>query len=130
MPTKTFTSGVGSRANAIPERSSFQYEVVLTDPDGEAVSPTDISAIYLTLRDITSDGIVNSRSGVSVKDANGGTLASGLFTMQFDEADMPAVGTAQKQPRKLTLDIRLAAGGRMTREIIFWVESLQDVAAI
>lgn len=125
---KIFSSGAfGSRANPIGERTSAPYRASLTDADGVDVQPAQIDAIYLSLRDVRSDAIVNSRDAVAVKDANGGTLSVGAFEMQFDEDDMVAVGSETLQPRRLTLDIRLVGGGRVTHEVAFWIRAMEDI---
>lgn len=124
-PSKSF-----SQTEPVPEQSSYVYSCDLETPAGDAVDPAQVSQIYLSLRDIRTDAIINSRSGVTVKNAHGGTLTSGLFSMQFDPEDMPAIGTEELQPRKLTLDFRLLGGGRVTREIQFWVRAMEDVDAL
>jgi hypothetical protein len=124
-PIKTFP-----QAEAIPERSTPLFSVELQDEDGVAVATSSVDDIFLSLRDKTAGGgIVNSRSNVSVKNTNGGTLTTGLFTMRFEEADMQAIGSAPFQPRQITLDFRLTGSGRMTREIVFWLKSMEDIEA-
>lgn len=122
MAVKTF-----SFADAIPERSTYQYQVTLKDAAGEDIAPAGVTSIALTLRDVTSGEIVNDRDAVSVKNANGGTLTSGLFVFQFAEADTAILGTGTSEKRILTLDFVLT-GGRITREVTFFVRNLRDIA--
>lgn len=122
VATKTFPPTA-----AIPERSTFLYGVDLSDPDDQPVTVEQIDHIYLSLRDIRTDTIINSRTALEVKNTNGGTLTTGRFEFQFVEDDMPAIGEEELQPRKLTLDIRLVGGGRVTRQVFFWVQSMEDI---
>jgi hypothetical protein len=114
--------------DAIPEDSSAVYRTTLLQPDDSPVLTGQVDDIRLTLRDIRSKQIVNSRNSVSVLNRNGGTLTDGQFEMLFDPADMPAIGGRELQHRKLTIDFYLSGGGRATREAMFWVQSLQDIS--
>ena len=121
---KTFLASQG-----IPERSTYRYEVDLLTAAGAALPAASVSSIKLTLRDVTSDTIVNSRSAVEVINQNGGVLEDGAFSFQFEEADTAIVGSASAERRVLTLDFRMVGGGRVTREVRFYVRNLQDIAA-
>lgn len=117
------------QSQAIPERSSRQYSVALRTPTDTPVDPIQVTDVFATLRDIRSDEIINGRDAQQVLNVDGGVLAEGLFTLQLDPDDMPAIGTQKLQPRRLTLDLRLNGGGRATREIHFWVHAFPDIAA-
>lgn len=117
-----------SLAEAVPERSTYVYSTVLTTPDGDLVQPNQVNSILLTLRDVASDTVVNDRAEVEVKNANGGTLTEGLFAFQFDEADTVILGTRASERRVMTLDFRLT-GGRVTRDVEFYVRNLRDISA-
>jgi len=115
---------------AIPERSTYQYRVNLRLPDGALVEPGQVTSILATLRDLASNTILNSRDDQEVKGQNGGTLTSGLFVLQFVEADTVIVGSANTvEQRVLTLDFRLVGGGRLTREVWFFIANFADVTA-
>lgn len=116
-----------AQTEAIPERSTYLYRVALLDANDVVVPAASVVAIALTLRDLTNNAIVNSRSAVSVKNANGGTLVDGQFSFQFTTLDMAALGAARFQPRLLTLDITLTGSGRITREVFFWLRAFVDV---
>jgi len=114
---------------AIPERSTYQYQVTVTLPNGTLVDPGQVTSILATLRDVPSSTILNSRNAQEVKGENGGTLTTGLFVLQFAEADTLIVGSGSVEQRLLTLDVRLVGGGRVTREIRFYVANFADIAA-
>jgi hypothetical protein len=114
---------------AIPERSTYQYRVAVTDAAGLPVAPAQVTSILATLRDAATGTILNSRSSQEVKDVNGGSLTSGLFVLQFAEADNAIIGNEQDEPHVLTLDFRLTGGGRVTREIWFYVANFGSIAA-
>lgn len=116
-------------AEAIPERSTFKYRAEMTDQDEVALDPDQVTSILATLRDVTSNTILNSRNAQEVLDENGGTLTEGLFELQFEEDDTAIIGIGNVEQRKLTLDFRLAGGGRVTREVTFYVRNFGDVSA-
>jgi hypothetical protein len=116
-------------ALAVPERSTPTREFPLYAPDGVTpIATWQVSSIKLSLRDVTTDAIVNGRSAIEVLNQNGGTLTSGLFVFQFAEDDMPILGTKSAEERILTLDVHLTGGGRSTLERRFWVRNLRDIA--
>lgn len=123
MPAvKTF-----SQYAAIPEGATYQYRLTMTTLAGVPLPAANVISIFLTLRDPSSGQIVNGRDHVAVKNINGGTYTAGLFVFQFAEGDMGAIGTEKLQPRRMTIDVQLFGGFRMTREVVFWVKSMLDV---
>jgi hypothetical protein len=112
---------------AIPERSTYQYQATISTPAGTPVDPAQISSILATLRDLVSGSVLNSRDAQEVKGVNGGTLTSGLFVLQFAEADSLIVGTEDPEQHVLTLDFRLVGGGRVTREIWLYVANFAAI---
>tara|TARA_R100001132_G_scaffold8792_1_gene8422 strand:- start:488 stop:1084 length:597 start_codon:yes stop_codon:yes gene_type:complete len=59
----------------LPEGSTAFYRAAFTDEDGVRINSADIDSITLTLYDVDSGAIINSRDSQSVHDANGGTYA-------------------------------------------------------
>jgi len=59
----------------IPEGSTAFYRASLTDEDGVRINSSDIDSITLTLYDVASNAIINSRDAQDVNGANGGTYA-------------------------------------------------------
>jgi hypothetical protein len=113
----------------VPERSTYQYRAALAAPDGLPAEPAQITSVLLSLRDVASGSIVNSRDGIEAKDANGGTVVLGFFLFQFVSEDMPILGGAAEERRILTLDFHLLGGGRATHEVWFYVRNLRDITS-
>lgn len=113
----------------VPERSTYQYSAVLLTPDKLPVDPAQVSSILLFLRDVTSGAIVNSRSGIEVKNVNGGALTAGSFVFQFEDEDTAILGAGAQEQRLLTLDVLLFGGGRATHEVSFYVRNLTDITS-
>lgn len=116
-------------SEAVPERSTWRYQVDIESDEGVPVDPGDVISVLLTLRDIGSDAIINSRDAIEVNNSNGGTVTLGRFVFQFEEADTAILGTASSEQRSLTLDWRLAGGGRITHVVTFYVVNLRDISA-
>ena len=114
---------------AVPELSTPTFTATLKDDAGELVDAADVTAIYMTLRETAGGTIVNSRDNVNVLASGIATVEEGAFAVQFASADMAAVGSAQYQERRLSLDLRLTGGGRVTHEVTFYVYNLADVTA-
>lgn len=123
MAVKHFKS-----AEFVTERSTPQLTFTVQDADGVEVEPGDISAIAFTLRDAVTDGIVNSRDGVDVFNANGGVFTTGSFALQLTSDDTAILGTATSERRILTLDFTFVGGGREPLEVTFFVRNLRDVS--
>jgi hypothetical protein len=112
----------------IPERSTWRYQTTIQSDDGVPVVPGDVLSVALTLRDLTSNTIVNSRSAVDVNNANGGSVIAGVFTFQFTQDDTAILGTGNSERRLMTLDFRLSGGGRATHEVYFYVRNFRDIS--
>lgn len=118
--------------DAVPDRTTAQYQTTLLDSDDNPIADAAISDILATLVRVSDGAVINSRDAQSVHNANGGTMhsTSGLFTLQFDEADTAAdTGGDRFQRRRLTLDVTLVAGGRQTHDVQFFVEDLLAITA-
>jgi hypothetical protein len=112
--------------DAVGERSTPTYRATWIR-DGVPVEAGSVLSILFWLRDARTGAIVNGRDGVNVFNTNGGTLAAGVFTLQFESADTQHYGDGKAEKRIMTLDVLLASGGRQTREVSFYVRSFQDV---
>lgn len=78
--------------------TSGLYNAVLLDENDATVAPAQLSSLTLTLTDRATGAVINSRAGVSVLNANGGTLdISGNFYMQFTALDNQIVSTSSPQ---------------------------------
>lgn len=111
----------------IPEASSRLYQATLRDYLGVAIPLGAMVSITLTLRDVASGQIVNSRDEQNVLNANGGTFgADGAFTFLFTPADTAAIGAGQRQDRLATFKVTYNTGAE-NHEVQFTVFNMADV---
>lgn len=54
----------------VNERTTFKYAFTIADEDGNAVGPSDLDTFTLTLYDVASGTIINSREGQNALNAN------------------------------------------------------------
>ena len=112
--------------DSVGERSTPTYRATWKS-NGVPVQAGSVSAILFWLRDVRTGAIVNGRDGVDVFNVNGGALVNGVFTLQLESADTQHYGDGKAEKRLMTFDVLLASGGRLTREVSFYVRSFQDV---
>jgi hypothetical protein len=112
----------------IPERTSHRYTGTFVDATGTAIPAASIVSITATLRDVTSDTIINGRSAQNVLNANGGVLnpTTGVFTLSLTPDDAPILaGGLRRQKRLLTLHVTYT-DGELYHEVIYYVDALRD----
>ena len=75
------------------ENTGAKYTATITDADGNALPLADLGTITLTLYDVGSDAIINSRDKQNVKNTNDVTIAAtgGLLTWLLQDVDNPIV---------------------------------------
>jgi hypothetical protein len=116
------------KSQPIPERSSRKYTATLVDMDGGTLDPGSVTSIKFSLREVSTDRIINDRNRVEVKNANGGSLASGgAFSMVWNADDTRALGTSKLQKRRALFEVAYDTGVE-NHEVYFYVENLEDVA--
>jgi hypothetical protein len=78
------------------EGTGAVYTATLEDADGTAIPLANLTTITLTLYDVTSGDIINSREDQDVKNTNNVTVnaTSGLLTWAMQAADNPIVNEA------------------------------------
>lgn len=79
------------------ENTGAKYTATIKDADGNALALADLGTMTLTLYDVSSDAVINSRSKQDVKNVNDVTIAAlgGSLTWLLQAADNPIVsGTA------------------------------------
>ena len=82
-------------SRTVTEGNSVIYTATLKDAAGVVLTLASIDTITLTLYDVTTAGIINSRTAQDVKNTNQVTIhaTSGLLTWAALPADMAIVGT-------------------------------------
>lgn len=78
------------------ERTGAVYTAILEDADGTAIPLTNITAITITLYDVSSGDIINSRNDQDVLNDNDVTIhaTSGLLTWDMQADDNPIVSSS------------------------------------
>lgn len=107
-------------------------EFDLVDTAGTAISDAAVTAITATLRSRLTGAVINSRDDQNVKGANGGTLASGTFTLTLGGAtdlvaDGASVGARTLQPRELTVLVTHSGGKQVPLVVRFSLRVFDDV---
>ncbi len=118
-----------AKTQAIPEGSSRRYQAQLLDADGVEVQAGTVTSIRFSLRDASTNAIVNNRDRVEVRNSNGGTLtASGVFALTLGGGDTISIGTSKMQKRRALFEVTFLAGVE-NHEVTFYIENLTDVPA-
>jgi hypothetical protein len=78
----------------INERTSARYTATLTDETGAPIDGTALDTATLTLYDVATEAVINSRSAQNVKNTNGVTISAlGALVWVLSPADNAIVGT-------------------------------------
>jgi len=91
------------------ESASVTFSVTFGDTSNTPVDLTkaQILTLTMTLFDLSTEAVINSRNAVNVKDANGGTVSTaGVLTMKLDPDDQAIVGSGLSTGDKETHVIR------------------------
>lgn len=114
-----------------PERTSGVLTFTITAPDTngvlQPVPAADLSAILFKLYEKSTLAIINSRNGVDVKNANGGSMhvTSGLFTMTLDPADFACMTANDEETHVARFVVQWSAGNKQRPvEFLFPVRNL------
>ena len=77
----------------INELTSFQYTGTLKDETDTVIPLADLTTLTLTIYNLATLAVINSRSHQDIKNTNGGTFhaTSGLLTMVFAPDDSPII---------------------------------------
>jgi hypothetical protein len=77
------------------EKTGAVYTATLKDADGTVIPLANISSMTLTLYDVNSDDIINSREDQDVLNDNDVTIhaTSGLLTWEMQADDNPIIST-------------------------------------
>lgn len=120
-------------ADAVPEQGTFPYSLTLRDDAGAALLASAVSTITATLVAVASGTVLFT--GRNVKNANGGTLADGTFSLVLSGSSDLALQsdelTNTYAERRLTLVITATGTGGsplpIYREVSFFLRNLADV---
>jgi hypothetical protein len=111
----------------VNEGAQKDYIATLLDKAGTAVPLASLTDITLTLKDVATGAIVNSRDAQSQKNAGNGTYhaTSGLFTMSFQPDDAAIVNASSISEKKIaTFLATWSGGGQHQWDVIVKVKNL------
>lgn len=117
----------------VDELNSAWFRGVLRDERGTPVLFASLTALTLTLYNRTPDQIINSRNGVSVLNAAGGSYhaTNGTFDMTFASDDNPIIDTGLLEAGTETHDALFVAtwgsGGRKSWIVRLIVKQMRRV---
>ncbi len=81
----------------VQEGESFNFTATFKDVQATPVALTKSQILTLTLTLYAGTTVINSRSAVDIKDANGGSLTdAGILTLKLDPADQVIVDTTTR----------------------------------
>jgi hypothetical protein len=111
------------------EGSVRLYSTSLTLPDGSVVAAAQVFDILVWSLD-EDYAIINARNGQSVKNANGGTLTDGTFTLQLSNLDTVRKSNdiSRIQTRYLHFEFQMV-GGLVHRHEVLWYVALDHKTA-
>lgn len=114
----------------VPEASCRVYSTQLVDLDGQSLSSAQVSSIRFSLHAAQSNQVINDRYRQEVLNINGGTLSpTGLFEMEFNEADTVAIGTTKLQKRRAFFEIKFD-NCTENHEVFFYVQNFTDIPGV
>lgn len=114
---------------SIPEKSSRTITTTLTDRNGDAIAPAQVSSLTLTLY-LANGTIINSRDAQDILNANGGSLTdAGVLEIDLGPNDNAIVGTnvRGKEIHYGLIQVVTTAGDQENKEFYYTVEDLAKV---
>lgn len=114
----------------VRERCTAKYTATIQDESGTALASTDLTTLTLTLYDLASETILNSRNRQNVLNANNVIIdVAGVLTWTMQPADNVLVDTTAKQERHVALfEWTWDSGGKAGKyEVKIDVENLKKV---
>lgn len=114
----------------VDELENARYEATLTDEDAAPITLASVSTLTLTLYDVATGGIINSRNGQDVLNTNNVTLhaTSGLLTWSIQALDNPIVTSTLSFERHRALFVATLTNGTIGRhEVDLVVNNLGKV---
>lgn len=122
-----------SAAEAVPEKGTFPYSVTLKNELGAALPAASVSAITAAL--VAATGGATVFTGRNVKNANGGTLTDGAFSLVLSDTDLALQSDETDltlAERRLTLQFTATGSGGQAlpirREVLFFLRNLREVS--
>ena len=104
----------------IPEKSSAKYTATLKDENGVVIPFATLDTLILTLYDLTTGNIINSRNAVNALNANNVTLhaTSGLLIYLMQPDDNKIIGTGLEEVHIILFQGAWSSGTKAVRHQI------------
>lgn len=115
-------------AHDVNERTSARYSVPLTDQAGAAV--TALTGLTLSLIDVETEAVINSRDAQNVLNEHNVTFVTGTVTWAIQPADNVIVTTSPSKTYELHKAIftaTWAGGGQAVWEVEIRVKNIPKV---
>lgn len=112
------------------EKTTGTIRLQLTDSLDEELTLAELDTVLLTLYDVESGTILNSRNGVSIKNENGGTVdAGGGLALELSDADNALLSQSVGIEWHVALIVWTWAGGTKTgrKRVAFQVANEEKV---
>ena len=116
---------------SVCEQTTCTLTLTLTDENGDTISTSSpLTACTLTLYDKATGTILNSRDAQSINNANGGTVTSGVLTLELSYLDNALHNANRATEAHVALIEYTWAGGTKygKKEITFTVRNAEQVA--
>lgn len=114
----------------VNEHASCRYTATLEDALGVAIPLATIVTAVLTLTDVSTGAVINSRSDQDIKNANNVTIhaTSGLLTWSLQPADNAiATAGAEYELHRAVFEIVYATDQKATHQFFILVQNLAGV---
>lgn len=118
--------------SSIREGSTGSITGRIVDEDGVGIPATALTAVTYTLYDYSSGSIINSRNGVNMLNANGGTVSSvsgseGNFVIPITVLDSVIVDTTKLSEIHVALVRFTTADSAGSGELRFTVQNVKKI---
>jgi hypothetical protein len=115
--------------NYFPENSARILTTSLTDEDGNAITAASLSYLKLTLWEILTGDIINSRNAQSILNENGGSMSSNTLTLKLSADDMAVVGDRKTERHRGLIEAKLSTGDQ-DEEVMGFQLDIQNLEKI
>ena len=126
---KPFTTDLTGEATVVAEETTRFLAFVIQDEDDVGIPAAELQSLTLTLFDRRTGQILNNRDGVSILNANGGTVdGAGNGELELTPADNMIFTAGRVEEDHVVLVEWEDANGRVGRHVILLrVENLAKV---
>lgn len=120
MPTNSFQ---------VQEESSYELTIPWLDQADAPLPLVEVATLILTLYEVRSGTIINSRSAQDILNANGVTFhaTTGIMVWTIQPSDTTFATTTRKETHRALFELTLGTGGKKKVQVDLVVSNLQRV---